>query len=72
MSAFDYAASADPIREDLAEAYRRTWQHVAAPGTWLGPSGDPGGPPEDPEGPPGDPGRPPGDPAGTLRGPGGT
>jgi hypothetical protein len=32
---FDYPAHPDPIREDLAEAHRRTWRHVAAPGTWL-------------------------------------
>jgi hypothetical protein len=35
MSAFDYSHSVDPIREDLAESYRRTWKHVATPGTWL-------------------------------------
>ena len=35
MTAFDYAESADPIRADLAEAHRRAWEHVAAPGTWL-------------------------------------
>lgn len=32
---FDFALSADAIRPDLSEAYRRAWQHIAAPGTWL-------------------------------------
>jgi len=35
MSAFDYSHSPDPVRGDLAEAHRRAWAHVAAPGTWL-------------------------------------
>jgi len=34
VNAFDYAAAPVPIRPDLAEAHRRTWAHVAAPGTW--------------------------------------
>ncbi len=34
-STFEYAAGPDPIRPDLADAYRRAWEHVAAPGTWL-------------------------------------
>ena len=34
MPAFDYADSPDPIRPDLADAHRRAWDHVAAPGTW--------------------------------------
>lgn len=33
--AFDYSQSPDPVRDDLAEAHRETWAHVAAPGTWL-------------------------------------
>lgn len=35
MSAFDYSAALDPIREDLADAHRHTWDHIASPGTWL-------------------------------------
>jgi hypothetical protein len=35
MAAFDYDASPDPIRQDLPEAYRRAWSHIAGPGTWL-------------------------------------
>lgn len=35
MSSFDYSHSLDPVRDDLAEAHRRVWAHVAAPGTWL-------------------------------------
>lgn len=35
MSFFDYGASRDAVRPDIPEAHRRTWQHVAAPGTWL-------------------------------------
>lgn len=35
MTAFDYPTHPNPIREDLAEAHRRAWAHVAAPGTWL-------------------------------------
>lgn len=32
---FEYSDSPDPIRPDLAEAHRRAWDHIAAPGTWL-------------------------------------
>jgi alkylhydroperoxidase family enzyme len=32
---FGYEASPDPIRSDLADAHRRVWEHIAAPGTWL-------------------------------------
>ncbi len=35
MSAFAYAGVGDPVRQDLVEAHRRAWRHVAAPGTWL-------------------------------------
>jgi alkylhydroperoxidase family enzyme len=35
VSTFDYPNSQDPIRQDLAEAHRRAWAHVAGPGTWL-------------------------------------
>ena len=35
MASFQYDGSPDPIRPDLADAYRRAWRHVAAPGTWL-------------------------------------
>lgn len=35
MNVFDYSASSDPIRDDLADAHRRVWDHMAAPGTWL-------------------------------------
>jgi hypothetical protein len=35
MTSFEYPASPDPIRPDLAAAYRRAWQHIAEPGTWL-------------------------------------
>jgi len=35
VPAFDYAASPDPIRDDLAEAHRAVWAHIAKPGTWL-------------------------------------
>ena len=35
MNAFAYADAADPVREDLAAAHRKTWEHVASPGTWL-------------------------------------
>lgn len=35
MSSFLYDAIPDPIRPDLAEAYRRAWAHIAAPGSWL-------------------------------------
>ena len=31
MSAFDYSAALDPIREDLADAHRHTWDHIASP-----------------------------------------
>jgi alkylhydroperoxidase family enzyme len=34
-TSFQYADSPDPVRSDLVEAYRRAWDHVAAPGTWL-------------------------------------
>jgi hypothetical protein len=33
--AFDYSAAPDPIRDDLAEAHRKAWAHIAKPGTWL-------------------------------------
>lgn len=35
MQPFRYDDSADSIRVDLAEAYRRAWAHIAEPGTWL-------------------------------------
>jgi hypothetical protein len=35
MPAFDYSASPDPIRDDLALAHRAAWTHIAKPGTWL-------------------------------------
>ena len=35
MTTFDYGASPDPIRSDLAEAHRRAWAHIARPGAWL-------------------------------------
>lgn len=35
MTSFDYAASADPIRDDLAAAHRRQWERTANPGVWL-------------------------------------
>jgi hypothetical protein len=35
MNAFRYEDSPDVIRVDLADAHRRTWSHIAAPGTWL-------------------------------------
>jgi hypothetical protein len=35
MPAFDYSASPDPIRDDLALAHRAAWAHIAKPGTWL-------------------------------------
>ena len=35
MTAFEYSGTADPIRDDLIRAHRRTWDHIAAPGTWL-------------------------------------
>jgi alkylhydroperoxidase family enzyme len=35
MTAFTYEGSPDPIRLDLAEAHRHTWEHIAAAGTWL-------------------------------------
>jgi sarcosine oxidase delta subunit len=35
MSAFDYSTQRDPIREDLAEAHRGAWTHIAGPGSWL-------------------------------------
>ncbi len=35
LSSFGYLDSPDRIRTDLADAHRRAWGHVAAPGTWL-------------------------------------
>ena len=35
MPAFDYSASLDPIRDDLAVAHRAAWAHIAKPGAWL-------------------------------------
>jgi hypothetical protein len=35
MPRFDYSASPDPIRADLAEAHRAVWEHIAKPGAWL-------------------------------------
>ena len=35
MPAFDYSSSADSIRDDLAEAHRAAWAHIAKPGAWL-------------------------------------
>jgi hypothetical protein len=35
MLAFAYETQRDPIRTDLAEAYRRAWDRIASPGTWL-------------------------------------
>ncbi len=35
MAPFSFEASVDPIRPDLVEAYRRAWNHIAGPGTWL-------------------------------------
>ena len=35
VEAFSFADSPDPIRSDLAQAYRKTWIHIASPGTWL-------------------------------------
>lgn len=35
MQGFRYESSPDPIRPDLALAYRGAWEHIAAPGTWL-------------------------------------
>lgn len=35
MTGFDYSASPDPIRVDLAEAHRAAWAHIAKPGAWL-------------------------------------
>ena len=35
MENFRFDDSPDPIRNDLREAYRRAWDHVARPGTWL-------------------------------------
>lgn len=32
---FGFDSSPDPIRADIAEAYRRAWNHIASPGTWL-------------------------------------
>jgi len=36
QASFLYAEGHDPIRSDLVDAHRRVWEHVAAPGTWLG------------------------------------
>ena len=38
MTAFDWTASGIRIRDDLRDAYRAAWAHIAKPGTWL--SGD--------------------------------
>lgn len=35
MPAFDYKASPDAIRDDLAVAHRAAWTHIAKPGAWL-------------------------------------
>lgn len=35
MTAFDYSASPDPIRDDLTLAHRAAWAHIAKPGVWL-------------------------------------
>ncbi len=35
MTLFDYSSHRDPIREDLAEAHRAAWAHIAGPGCWL-------------------------------------
>ena len=35
MTAFAYEDCPDPIRSDLAEAYREAWDHISGPGTWL-------------------------------------
>lgn len=35
MACFEYRDGPDAIRPDLSDAHRRTWEHVAAPGTWL-------------------------------------
>jgi hypothetical protein len=35
VTTFNYCAAHDPIRDDLAAAYRTTWAHIANPGTWL-------------------------------------
>ena len=32
---FRYPAHPDPVRDDLVEAHRGAWEHIAAPGTWL-------------------------------------
>ena len=34
-ASFQYVDGPDPIRSDLADAHRKAWEHVAAPGTWL-------------------------------------
>jgi hypothetical protein len=34
-ASFQYVASPDEIRSDLADAHRRAWAHVAAAGTWF-------------------------------------
>jgi hypothetical protein len=35
MTSFAFDSVRDPIREDLAAAYRSAWAHIAGPGTWL-------------------------------------
>jgi hypothetical protein len=30
-----YDAAPVPVRDDITEAHRRAWAHIAAPGTWL-------------------------------------
>ncbi len=35
MDYFDYSKRADPIRDDLVAAHRRTWEHIGVAGTWL-------------------------------------
>jgi hypothetical protein len=35
MEFFDYKTAKDAIRPEIATAYRRAWEHIASPGTWL-------------------------------------
>jgi hypothetical protein len=35
MEPFDYTASKELIRPEIAPAYRRAWKHLASPGSWL-------------------------------------
>jgi hypothetical protein len=35
MNLVPYEAAALPIRDDLAAAHRRVWDHIARPGTWF-------------------------------------